>query len=525
MITDSTPEKTTSPYLKLVAIIFSGAITFGLLTWSLVNYQPTPTFYGPRAIYGIVILSVVLAVAGRFLLLRLLQTEMGEADALHAHLYAAWRMLFLFDVTAPISLAAGVLIGPPAAVLTALITQGVVQVYTLTRGFVSPTEALYRIASTGLLVLISAMIFTSIAGPSQNHFVGGFQPVTESYEFLGSILAAAVMMVLLVGVSLPLIMQANRVGFRAAWQVYIHSPVPRFQLLVLSVGPLLPAVEIFDDLAAELAWLFFLVPLLAIYYLALVSTRLSMRTDELQHTLQDLSSARRRQGELRDYASLITRVQEEERRRLARELHDDTAQALIALSRGLDGLSRAVKKENLPQKDAAWLDSLQDLADRTLEGVRRACRDLRPSVLDDLGLRAALEWLCSSSSARGVACTFICMGTPFPASPEAEIAVFRIVQEALSNIWRHASASRVDVELAYCPDLLQLKVRDDGLGFDSEAYLNADHNAHSGLGLVGMRERAMLIDAVLHIHSASGEGCIISLSLPRQAKDSVISTT
>ena len=122
MIMDNAPEKPASFYLKLVVIIFSGATALGLLIWSLANYQPTPTFYGPRAIYGIVILSVVLAVAGRFLLLRLLKTEIRGSDVVHSHLYAAWRMLFLFDVTAPISLAAGVLIGPPAAVLTALIS-------------------------------------------------------------------------------------------------------------------------------------------------------------------------------------------------------------------------------------------------------------------------------------------------------------------------------------------------------------------------------------------------------------------
>src|SRR5438128_1668463 len=113
-------------------------------------------------------------------------------------------------------------------------------------------------------------------------------------------------------------------------------------ILVLSVGPLLPVVDIFDSVAGELAWIFFLVPLFAIYYLALISTRLSIRTYTVQRTLQDLSSARRRRDELRDYASLITRVQEEERRRLARELHDDTDQALIALSLGLDGLGLAI---------------------------------------------------------------------------------------------------------------------------------------------------------------------------------------
>src|SRR5438093_10391897 len=167
---------------------------------------------------------------------------------------------------------------------------------------------------------------------------------------------------------------------------------------------------------------------------------MSIRNGELQRTLEDLRSARQRRDELRDYASLITRVQEEERRRLARELHDDTAQALIALSLWLDGLSRAIGKLDLAEKDAQWLSNLQDLADRTLEGVRRACRDLRPSVLDDLGLRAALEWLSDSCSTRGVRCKFKCTGLPQPTTPESEIAIFRIVQEALSNIWRHSHA-------------------------------------------------------------------------------------
>lgn len=217
---------------------------------------------------------------------------------------------------------------------------------------------------------------------------------------------------------------------------------------------------------------------------------------------------------MRDYASLITRVQEEERSRLARELHDDTAQALIALSLGLDGLGRAIGRRDLPEKDVQWLANLQELADRTLEGVRRACRDLRPSVLDDLGLRAALEWLGDSSSARGVPCTFTCTGSPRPTTPEAEIAIFRIVQEALSNIWRHAQATQASVELAYFPSLLQLTVRDNGKGFFVEQFPDTGHNSQGGLGLVGMRERAMLIGATLAITSALGDGCKVELSLP-----------
>src|SRR5437667_361121 len=121
--------------------------------------------------------------------------------------------------------------------------------------------------------------------------------------------------------------------------------------------------------------------------------------------------------------------------------------ALIALSLRLEGLGRAISKLDLSERDAQWLANLQDLADHTLEGVRRACKDLRPSVLDDLGLRAALEWLSDSSSTRGVPCTFACIGLPQSTSPEAEIAIFRIVQEALSNIWRHSCATQAYVEL------------------------------------------------------------------------------
>lgn len=497
------------PRFKPVVAILSLCIALGLLVWALDNYQPNPNFYGPRAIYSLMLLSVALVLLGRILLLR-----QFKAEGMHLPLRTAMLPLFLFDITAPLYLAAGVLIGPPAAVLLALITQASLQGFTLLRGFVSLTEACYRIASTALLALISSAVYTWIAGPPLNQLIHQYTQIHESKEFLGSIVAALVMMLLIIVVSLPTIAQANRSDLRAAWQEYLQSSVLRFQLLVLSVGPLLPVVDIFDNVTAELAWLFFLVPLFAIYYLALISTRLSIRTFTLQRTLQDLSSARRRQDELRDYASLITRVQEEERRRLARELHDDTAQALIALSLGLDGLGRAIGRRDLPEKDVQWLANLQELADRTLEGVRRACRDLRPSVLDDLGLRAALEWLSDSSSARGVPCTFTCTGSPRPTTPEAEIAIFRIVQEALSNIWRHSQATQASVELAYLPSVLQFTVRDNGKGFFVEQFLAASHNSQGGLGLVGMRERAMLIGATLAITSTLGDGCKVELSLP-----------
>ena len=492
-------------------------ISASLLFWSLRYYRPAENFYGPRAIYSLLILSVALTFLGRWLLFRLLRLETSNTGEENSRrVIDAWRPLFLFDITAPVYLAAGVLIGRPAAVLVALITQILLQLYTVLSRFISWTEASYRVATTALLVFISDSVYVFIARPSHALFtVSPLHQLALTQEFIGVIASTLLMMCLLTIFSLPLIMRLNDTNLKGAWQEYTQSPVLRFQALVLSVGPLLPIVNIFDDVAAELAWLFFLIPLFAIYYLALISTRLSVRTNELQRTVQELHSARRRQGELRDYASLVTRVQEEERRRLARELHDDTAQALIALSLGLDGLGRAITRSSLPAKDRDWLVNLQYLADRTLEGVRRACRDLRPSVLDDLGLRAALEWLADTSSDRGTPCVFTCIGTPVTMLPEVEIAIFRIVQEALSNIWRHSKAHNAKIELTYLKDLLQVVIIDDGIGFDNEySDLISNPDTQSGLGLIGMRERAILIEASLKIQSSPGHGCRIELAFP-----------
>ncbi len=517
----------TNQSMKRVVAVLSLIIAVGLLLWSLFTYQPAPNFYGPRAIYSVVVLSVMLALLGRYLLLRIIKRKSGLAQILYRQLPFTWQTLFLFDITAPIYLAAGVLVGVPAAVLTALITQTVLQLYTLKCRFVSLEEATYRIASTALAVLFADALFTLIAGTQYQQAINNYTPFSESRELLGCIAAAVVMMLLLTLASLPALIspyrssgeditpvETSRTAVITRWRRYLRSPVLLFQILVLSVGPLLPVVDIFDNVVAEIAWLFFLIPLFAIYYLALVSTRLSIRTDTLQETLTDLSSARRRQDELRDYATLITRVQEEERRRLSRELHDDTAQALIALALGLDGLERALGTLDLSEKDREWLASLQNLAAHTLEGVRRACRDLRPSVLDDLGLRAALEWLSDGSSSRGVPCTFTCRGTPVSTISEEEIAIFRIVQEALSNIWRHSLATQAEIDLVYLPDKLHVVIRDNGKGFISQQTLDSAHNSQSSLGLIGMRERAALIGASLTIRSSVGNGCYIELNLP-----------
>src|SRR5258706_15777129 len=128
-------------------------ITLCLLVWALTNYRPNSNFYGPRGIYSLILLAVSLALLGRVLLLRQFKIE---AEGMYLPLRTAMQPLFLFDITAPLYLAAGVLIGSPAAVLLALITQASLQGFTLLRGFLSWRQACYRISSITLLILISS---------------------------------------------------------------------------------------------------------------------------------------------------------------------------------------------------------------------------------------------------------------------------------------------------------------------------------------------------------------------------------
>jgi signal transduction histidine kinase len=468
-----------------VTIISSGLIV-ALLLWSLLNYRPVGNAYGARAIYSMTLLSVVLALGCRWLLIRMLRRESGNEPFI-------WNPLFLIDVTVPLYLAAGALLNPPAAVIVALATQGCIQAIFFRRS-VPLSYILYRMAAIGLIIFLATKVDMLIGGPP--HLEVTAENFTSHQELINfaSPLAADMIVFFLLPLSWMPIMLYYFKTF--SWRKFMSMRALRFQWMVLSVGLLVSIADFFDNSIGELAWLIFLAPLLTIYWLIMLSIRLNEQTNALKHSLQ-------RQEELRQYASNITRVQEDERRRLARELHDDTAQALIALARGLEGL-----KGQVAQKDLQWLANLQDLADQTLEGVRRACRDLRPSVLDDLGLPTALEWLTNSFASRGVSCTFTCSGQESRLNPEAEIAIFRIVQEALSNIWRHANAKHASVELLYLHKSVRVRIRDDGKGFDTDE--------HSGMGLSGIRERALLIGANLAISSSSHNGCTVELSLSQQ---------
>ena len=216
---------------------------------------------------------------------------------------------------------------------------------------------------------------------------------------------------------------------------------------------------------------------------------------------------------MRFYARQITRAQEDERKRVARELHDETVQMLIALSRRLEGL--AALPEPLPEAAVERLAALQELIGTTLTGVRRFIRDLRPSTLDHLGLVATIEGLTDDLSDDGIETELVVVGEARRLQPEEELVLFRIIQEALSNIRRHSKASHAMVQIGFHLDRVQVKVHDDGIGFDAPARM--DGLVSTGkLGLIGMYERARMLGGTLTVQSRSGVSTVIIVDVPTQ---------
>lgn len=235
-----------------------------------------------------------------------------------------------------------------------------------------------------------------------------------------------------------------------------------------------------------------------------------MLRQEVARRTQQLRLSEERRNEMRDYVNLITRAIEEERKRVARELHDDTAQALVALARSLDTLM--IDVEDQPRARQR-VEETRTLAESILSNVRRFSRDLRPSLLDDLGLVPALEWLTDDLSERtGVHAQLDVVGMPRRLEPEVELSLFRIAQEGLSNVRRHSNASQVVVRLSFADKRVRLMVRDNGAGFIPNER-PADLSSARGLGLRGMRERAELIGGTLAVSSTPGKGTTVEVSV------------
>lgn len=206
----------------------------------------------------------------------------------------------------------------------------------------------------------------------------------------------------------------------------------------------------------------------------------------------------------------VITAQEEERKRVARELHDETSQALTALlyeveealEQGCDALTREV------------LERMRRLALQTLEGVHKLIYDLRPSLLDHLGLSAAVRWLAESRlEANGIRVQVEEDPDLGRLPQEMEIALFRVAQEAMTNILRHSGARNVAISLQKRDDRLDLRVEDDGVGFDMEEIVHGPDTSR-GLGLLGMAERVHLLGGEFYMTSTPGEGTRIQVQIP-----------
>jgi PAS domain S-box-containing protein len=223
--------------------------------------------------------------------------------------------------------------------------------------------------------------------------------------------------------------------------------------------------------------------------------------------LRDVTERVRAQQDLAAFAKQASAIREQEKSRVARELHDELAQSLTALKMDAMWL-----KDNLgagSESAIAKLDGMLQMLDGAVASTRRIAADLRPLVLDDLGLMPAIDWLVNNFQQRtGVACELIA-DEDFELGEPHATAVFRIVQESLVNVAKHARAKRVSVCIEPVEGGLHVKVQDDGVGFDIAAARKP-----GSLGLAGVRERAQLLNGRVDVHSRAGQGTTIDAFLP-----------
>ena len=212
--------------------------------------------------------------------------------------------------------------------------------------------------------------------------------------------------------------------------------------------------------------------------------------------------------QLRALADRLRVVREEERTLVAREMHDELGQACTAIKMDLASIGRKATKKQAQLR--AKVDSATQLVDTMIATVRRIASELRPRTLDDLGLNAALEWQAHEFETRtGIRCRVTLPKEQLVLDAGRSTAVFRIFQESLTNVARHAEATQIDARLERHDDQLIFIVHDNGKGFDPE-----QSSARRSLGLVGMKERALLLDGELEIDGGLGSGATMTLRIP-----------
>lgn len=245
---------------------------------------------------------------------------------------------------------------------------------------------------------------------------------------------------------------------------------------------------------------------------ALDSAQLLAAERSRAEALAEAAATRERDRMRRETLARVIDGQEAERARVARDLHDEIGQALTSVLLGLHLVDTAVREQPVdPDRAATVTAEVRELVADALREVRRMAFDLRPTVLDDLGLAVALRRLTSDLAARhglGIDLDLDSLTDDMRLAPTTETAAYRVAQESLTNVLRHARAATVTVRLELGPQVLRVTVADDGLGFSPT-------EVGTSFGLRGMSERAELAGGQLHVTSAPGRGTTVTLELPR----------
>jgi PAS domain S-box-containing protein len=237
-------------------------------------------------------------------------------------------------------------------------------------------------------------------------------------------------------------------------------------------------------------------------------TIVQMVITDVTHRQQLVREQARHREELRRLSANVVEAREEERRRIARELHDELGQRLTALKLELSAMQPTADQPC----DSTRIAGMLEMIDDTVAAVRRISADLRPMMLDDLGLNAAIEWLARDAARRLDLEVTVRLGEEdAPVAPGAAIAVYRMVQEALTNVARHARATDVAIEMRQEGGELVLSVRDNGIGFpDTQVHPEGRY------GLLGIRERAYMLGGRLEVDNPPGGGGRLTVRLPLQ---------
>ena len=226
----------------------------------------------------------------------------------------------------------------------------------------------------------------------------------------------------------------------------------------------------------------------------------------------DMTEARRTEERLRALTHRVVQVQEAERGRVALELHDNITQLLCAILVRSQTLANKLLTRDGPAKREAM--KLREMLGQTAEEVERISRNLRPSVLDELGLVAVLRDTCTGFAGRtGLSLKLACVPLTARLAADTELTIYRILQEALKNVEKHARARHVAVCLKKQGAFILLVINDDGIGFDPDHH-PARRKGKGGLGLLGLRERATYVDGTLEVKSAPGKGTTITAQIP-----------